>query len=388
MNRWTRNCWLVALFFLPAPLAACSLCSAIKQTPTMRQDATRDSARLVLFGSLSNPRLGGATPGGGITDLQVESVVKSDPKLAKDLQRNRGDKVEVPKYLPVNDPKNPPRYIIFCDVYKDKHDPYRGVPVNSEAAVGYLKGALALDPKDMEATLLYFARYLEHPDKEIANDALMEFVKANDRQVGHVAAKLDRTKVRAWLENKDTPDERLGLYGFLLGGCGKDEDAVYLKKLLDEAGERTRQGRDGLWCGYLALRPKEGWEMVQKTFADGKAPVSERLVLDRVMQFYHGWKPDEARPQILAAQGIMLRQGELADLAIENLRRWEMWDHTRDVITRYGQKGFDAPILQRAILRYAICCPQKEAKEFVEKVRKQDPELVKSVEESVQYERK
>src|SRR5207302_9719530 len=100
-------------------------------------DAQRDSARLVLFGSMSNPRLGSGA-GAGVTDLQVESVVKPDPSLAKKLQKNRGDKVEVPKYLPVSDPKNPPRYIIFCDVYNDKHDPYRGVPVKSEAAVEYL----------------------------------------------------------------------------------------------------------------------------------------------------------------------------------------------------------------------------------------------------------
>ena len=46
--------------------------------------------------------------------------------------------------------------------------PVRRTFLKSSAAVDYVKGALALDPKDSTRLLLYYFNYLEHSDKEIA----------------------------------------------------------------------------------------------------------------------------------------------------------------------------------------------------------------------------
>src|SRR5262245_28494009 len=77
MLRWTwlvPGCLLLTLATLPCPAPACSLCANLnlKQKQTFRQEAVHPSARLVLYGTLANPRLGGATPGGGVTDFRVE----------------------------------------------------------------------------------------------------------------------------------------------------------------------------------------------------------------------------------------------------------------------------------------------------------------------------
>src|SRR5262249_22982946 len=154
--------------------------------------------------------------------FRIKTVLKSDPILAGKTT------VEVPRYVPISDPNNPPKYILFCDVYKDKIDVYRGVPVNSEAAAGYVKGLLALEGKPRADLLRYGFDYLEHADKELAADAYLEFAKATDAEIGQVAPKLAPAKLRGWLKDARTPPERLGLYAFLLGGCGGADDAALL----------------------------------------------------------------------------------------------------------------------------------------------------------------
>ena len=85
----------------------------------------------------------------------------------------------------------------------------------------------------------------------------------------------------------------------------------------------------------------------------------------------------------------VLPEGDLADLAIEDLRRWQMWDMTADVLSQYGKKSHSAPIMRRAILRYALSAAvsNAEAAKFVAERRQQEPALLKEVEESLQFEK-
>jgi hypothetical protein len=57
------------------------------------------------------------------------------------------------------------------------------------------------------------------------------------------------------------------------------------------------------------------------------------------------------------------------------------------VLALYGKKGFDAPIVRQAILRYALSCPKTDtaAATFVAERRKQDPELVKDAEDALKF---
>ena len=82
-------------------------------------------------------------------------------------------------------------------------------------------------------------------------------------------------------------------------------------------------------------------------------------------------------------------QGELADVAVEELRRLQIWDLTREVLALYGRKGYDAPIVQRTILRYALSCKEDAAvRQFLAERRRTESELVKEVEESLAAEKK
>jgi hypothetical protein len=368
---------VLAAAALPCPARACSLCYNIAQVLTMRQEA--EQAKLILYGSIANPRL--AAGAGGTSDLQIEVVLKSDPWLA-------GKKVvEIPRYIPVGDPKVPPRFLVFCDIFGNRLDPYRGVPARNATVAEYLKGALALDKRDTQAALLYFARYLEHADPEIARDAFLEFAKAGDQDVGRIAPRLSPEKVRLWLKEEQTPAERLSLYSFLLGACGGETDAALLRSLLDDANERIAQAYDGVLAGYIHLRPQEGWELAHRLLADAKKPFRQRFAVLRTLRFYHGWKPADSRTQVLKGLAILLPQSDIADLAIEDMRRWEVWDLAPQVLALYGKPGYTAPLMRGNLLRYALSCPRPEARQFIEDLRRREPGPVREAEDALQKER-
>src|SRR4051794_31674869 len=157
---------VIALSLAPAA-RACVLCSGGGNSQTLRQQAA--TAKLILYGTLANPRLAAAAPGaagGGTTDLVIDSALKSDPFLG-------GRKVvTINRYVPV-DPKAPPKFLLFCDVLNGQLDAYAGIPVRSPALVEYLKGALAIDPKDRVRSLQQAFGYLDSPDPGAAADAYL-----------------------------------------------------------------------------------------------------------------------------------------------------------------------------------------------------------------------
>lgn len=378
MHRIAALLATLAILALPCPALPCSLCPGQKAL-TLRQDAAL--AQLVLYGTLANPRLKANDAVSGTTELHLETVLKSDPILA-------GRKmVELPRYIPV-DAKTPPKFLVFCNVFGGKLDPYRGVPVKAPALVDYVRGAMARDAKDKPPDLAYFFDFLEHPDTDLAADAFLEFAKASDEHIGQVAAKLAPTRLRGWLQDPKTPAERLGIYAFLLGGCGTEQDAALLRGLLlQKPTERTMSALGGLLAGYIHLRPREGWDLAVSLLRDEKRPLLERLSLLGAVKFYQGWKPDAHKAQVLRGLEVLLPQGDLADLAVENLRRGQWWELTPAVLAQFGKKSHDAPIMRRAIVRYALSCPRPEVQRFLADVRQRDPQLLRDVQESLQFEK-
>jgi hypothetical protein len=375
----------LALAALPCPAPACSLCFNIKQTGTLRQEALSPTARLVLFGTLSNARLT-SDRGAGTTDFTISAVLRADPTLSEPQRKQKGDVVVLPHYLPPERPGAVVHCLAFCDVIGGRCDPYRPLIVSPVAAT-YLRDALVLPANDVRARLLYFFRYLDHADEMLSRDAFMEFVKASDREVGEIAPGLPAAKLRAWLRDPKTAEYRLGLYAFLLGGHGSAADRAWFEDQLAHPTERTAGAFDGILGGYIRLRSREGWELASRILRDGKYSLPVRLAVVRTLRFYHAWKPVETQAQLLAALAAILAQGELADLAVEELRQWRVWDLTEKVLALYGRPGLDAPLQRRAIVRYALCCPLPRARDFVESLRKQERELVDEIEEAIRFER-
>jgi hypothetical protein len=369
------------LALVSSPALACSLCGGLQsQSPTLREEAAGKLARVILHGTIANPRT--SPDGKGRTDFIVRTTLRSDPGF-KDLKT-----LVLPRYLPIDNPKDPPHYVLFCDIDGRTLDPYRGVPLKSATTVAYLKKAFALDGKKTADNLAFYFNHLDDPDPEVARDAFLEFARSTDADILRAAPKLSRDRVRRWLDDPKMNRWQVAVYALLLGACGKPADADYLRKLLDRTEERYRGAADGILAGYIQLEPRKGWELTHAILADGRKPLPLRLRVLQTLRFYRAAQPKETRPQVVRALGALMKQGELADLAVEDLRRWEIWDLTPEVLRLYGQKGYDAPLMQRAIIRYALTCkPTNETKAFLTRRRAAEADVVKEVEEGLKLEK-
>ncbi|HEX3149353.1 MAG TPA: hypothetical protein VHR66_14865 [Gemmataceae bacterium] len=365
-----------ALFVAVPTVHACTYCDPANQRlQTFRQEAR--TSKFIIIGTLTNPRLVGDN---GFTDVAIEEVVKSDPALGK------AGTITLPRWTPV-DPKKPVRLMVFCDVFEGKVDPFRGVTLRGAGMPAYMKGALALDDRDRVASLLYYFNHIDSSDPEVAADAFLEFAKASDQEIGAAGPKLDPAKLRKLLGDPKTPPERLGVFAFLLGACGTKADANALAAMIDKSDERTASALSGLLGGLIEMRPEDGWKRAVAIVDDPKRPYQDKLAVLGTLRFFHAFRPVEHRKAIVAGMAAIVSHGDMADMAIEDLRRWQWWDQTRHILAQYKQPTHAAPLVKNAILRYAICSPDLDSAAFVKAVTVAEPALVKEIRESLEFER-
>jgi hypothetical protein len=339
-----------------------------------------NQASMVLYGSFANGKPDPNDLTQGTTDFHVDAVIKPNEVLAgrSDLVLNR--------YVPPSDKGT--RFLVFCDVYKGKIDPYRGVPVQASGdMVAYLKGALAVKDKPIGERLRFYFDYLDDKEVEISNDAYKEFGNADYKDYRDMARDLPADKIATWLEDPNTPAFRYGLYASMLGHCGTAKHAELLRKMLEDAQKRVSSGVDGILCGYAMLKPKDGWAYMRAILKDPAKEFMLRYAALRGVRFFWDSRPDVIdKSELVAAVSDLLDQSDISDLAIEDLRKWKRWDLCDRVLGLQDKKSHDIPIVRRAILRYALSCPEKKAADFVAQARKRDAETVKDTEELLKLE--
>jgi hypothetical protein len=370
---------LMLALLLSAPALPCSLCGSVLRREPLTQEYER--ARAIVYGRLANPKLNGpgAVPGSGTTELHVEKIVRADAGLGS------AQVITLPRYLPILDPKEPPRWVIFFHMQQDKLEATGGRPLPSLALLDYLQGVTALT--DRRQRLLYSARHFATVDAAVADEAFLEFARATDQEVSLVARELDPEVLRGQLRQPALEPERLSLFAYLLGACGQQNDADFLRELIQRNDERCVKALEGLLAGYITLRPDDGWRITHAIVGNEKEPFLRRFAAIRTLRFFHNSKPEQTREQVLRGLALMLPQGEMADMAINDLRAWKVWDLTAQVLAQYGKPSHDSPIVKNSLVRYALACPRPEARTLVERVRREDPQLVRDLEEDLSLER-
>jgi len=221
----------------------------------------------------------------------------------------------------------------------------------------------------------------------VAADAFLEFAKASDQEIGAVGPRLDPAQLRTLLSDPKTPAERLGLFAFLLGACGNKNDADSLAALIDKADDRTTSALSGLLGGLIEMRPEDGWRRTLSILEDPKRPYQDKLAALRTILFFQVYRPKDYRKSILTGMAAVVARGDMADMAVEDLRRWHWWDLTKHVLGQYDKPTHGAPLVKNAILRYALTCPDADAAAFVRAVEAKDPAAVREVRESLEFER-
>lgn len=379
-----RNCGkvgMVGLLWLGliATTPACPFC--LGQGETLTGEVGR--ASLALYGTLSRadmtPRAGAPE---GTTDLVIETVVKNHPWL------NGQKVVTLPRYVPpVDDGKY--KYLVFCDIFKNNLDPYRGVAVKADSDMPkYLKGALAGKDEKIEKRLRFFFDYLDNADSEISNDAYREFANADYKDYKGMAGSLPAEKIAGWLKDPKTPSFRFGLYASMLGHAGHGDTskgyAELLRGMMEKPEVRIGSGVDGILAGYVMLKPKEGMEFVKGILGDSSKEFLYRYSALKAARFFWDYRPDIVGHKDLAeALAPLLQMGDIADLLIEDFRKWQSWGMTDRILALQNYPIYSKALIKRSIIRYCLSAAKHNegAQKYIDTLKQNDPKLVKDVEE-------
>jgi hypothetical protein len=364
---------VAALGWVPRA-AACPFCTMQGQTLI----GEVGQASMVLYGDFTNANEQAET-----TDLVIEAVIKDH------AARNRRKTLTLAKYVPPPPDKSKVKYLVFCDIFKDKIDPYRGVPVKPNSPLPeYLKKALLVKDKPIAQRLRFFFDYLDSEDLEVSNDAYKEFGNADYKDYQGMAKDLPADKIARWLRDENTPQFRYGLYASMLGHCGKAKHAEVLRKLLEDPDKRVSSGIDGILAGYTMLKPKEGWKYLRGTLKDTKKEFMLRYAALRAVRFLHDLRADlVGKKELVEGVCLLLDQDDIADLAIEDLRKWQYRDKLDRVLAVRKGAAYKLPIVQRAVLRFCLSCKgNAKAAAYVAERRKEDPDSVKEAEELLELE--
>lgn len=367
------------LFFTSVPTAwSCPFCANMGKT--LAENVAE--AGIVVYGTLSNAKyIENAAPGqpSGTTDLKIETLIKSHPAVA-------GKKtIQLAQYIPAA-ADGTVDYIVFAEIIDGRIEPYNGMPVDDKDLVKYLARSVELADAKVPERLAFAFQYLDHKDVNISGDAYKEFANAPYADVVAAAKDYDPEKLIAWLKDKNTPSYRIGLYGCLLGTCGRSQDADTLYALINDPQTRPLTGVDGLMGGYCVLAPQKGTDFVLSVLTDGDHDFNFRYAALRTVRFILTEMPSINRETVLKRMEKAILIPDISDLIIDEFRKYKEWAPLQTVLGLYDNPEFDLQVIRRAIIRYALKCPAKDARDFIAKLRQSEPQLVRDVEEVLKFE--
>lgn len=254
---------------------------------------------------------------------------------------------------------------------------WSAVRVN-ETSFAYLAQAPSLRKKG-EERLAYFVRFLEHADAAIADDVYQEFGHAPLEDIAKIADRLPFEKLRAWLVDREIPQERKGFFGVALGLATNEDDRranlAVLRRVMDAKESDFRAGFDGVLGGYLLLEGERGLsEIGRRYFADKQAAEGDvRHAIAAVRFFYeHDQKID--RERFRAALRPLVDRPEFAGPAVLDLARWKDWSLVAKAARLYDAKGYPQPSTREAVVAYLLACPEREARSALAEIRRRDPD--------------
>lgn len=378
---------VAGLLLSAAPTPACPFCAPMGQTLS----GEVAQADFILYGTLTNAVRDPNDPTAlnkGSTDMAIDLIVKPHDMV-------KGKKtITIPRYVPPDGKDF--KYLIFFNVINGQIDAYRGEAVPADSKLPeYLEGAIKVREKPALDRLRYFFDYLEDKDLLISSDAYSEFGYTEYKDVRELAPKLPPETLLKWLKDPNTRGTRTGLYGLLLGHCGKSSDAKVLRELLDDPERAYSSGLDGIVAGYIMLEPKAGWEYLVKLIKNPELEFPTRYAALKTARFFWEYRPDIiGHPQVLEAVKLLCENPDIADMPIEDLRKWKVWEMTPTILAYANNPTHNTiPIVKRAILKFAIAAATSDPKntaaaEYVKTARAKDPKGVEFLEEVLKEELK
>jgi len=357
----------LAFFASASRAGACPFCTALKPTLAQQRAAARVTALVELeqaaAGGPATVKLHQAITGGDVLQKRERLTIPLDLSAEPGTLLvifGRGDAEGSPEAL-------------------DWH----AVAVD-EVAYAYLARSPALEIAAAER-LAYFARYLEHANPLVAEDAYLEFGHAPFDVVAESAELLPMDKVRRWLTDPAVPASRKGFYGLALGlardAADREQNAALLREQIVTPDDDFRSGFDGILGGYLLLSGVPGLELIEASYlADPKAAVGDVRHAMTALRFYHECGRQIPTDRLSAAMRHLLARPEFAEAAIIDLARWQDWTAMDQIAGLYSSEAYAQPATRRAIVGYLTACPKDDAARALRELRELDPQGIAAAE--------
>ena len=342
---------VMALTAAAAAAAACPFCDVVGRPLAER----RDAAAVVAVGEASGEAR--QAEGGVRQTFVLQSVIRG-------AGANAGDTVTARVAGPVTG---------TALILGDEAGRFEAVAAD-ETVLGYVATAPRSEAESAER-LAWFARWLEHPDPAIANDAFMEFGLAEFGAVVAAAGSLDPAKLRAWVTEPAIDQRRRGFYGLALGivarraeeagdSAGATACLAALEQALAAEGTDLRAGYHGLLGGLLVARGEAALDWLREQgllSADTRAGDARHTLA--ALRFAWEYLPDRVpRERISAAAARLLANPAVAADTAVDLARWQHWASLADVAALWDRLGRDDPLVRRAVAGYLTACPLEPAK--------------------------
>ncbi len=235
--------------------------------------------------------------------------------------------------------------------------------------------------------LEWFAGRLEHPDRGIAADAFTEFGLAPFDAVRAAAGALDAAKLRAWVEEPAIDQRRRGFYGLALGITAAAEtrpderaaSVAVLRRAIEAPASDVRAGFDGLLAGLLVAEGAGGLDFLESCGLCGaEARAGDARHLLAALRFaWESLADTVPRGRVAAATARLLRHPAVAADAAVDLARYQSWGAVSDVARLWKTLGRDDPLVRRAVAGYLAACPLAAAKAELDRLRAEEPDLVR-----------
>lgn len=231
--------------------------------------------------------------------------------------------------------------------------------------------------------LKYFLKFFEFPDATVADDAYNEFAKTAFKNVRAAAAAFPRKQLRKWLLDEKTPQNHIGLYGLMLGLCGKAEDVPLLAKKLRHTKDEFRMGIEGVIAGYLMLTGDKGMKLIDDTkLKDPKAPFGETYMAIQALRIVWAYGDGcMTAGRLKQSMRLVLDKPAFAELVLPDLARWKAWSAMDRVVKLYDDKAYNAAGFKRAAILYLLAASKDTAagphvaaaKKHLADIKKRDP---------------
>lgn len=372
----------------PTPAAACPFCSAPSLTLS-EQYAKADAAILGQWvsGEMSTREKLGSTT------YEIVQVARTPFKTGESGKAiEKGKQITLERYRAG---KKGDLTLLLGTRSKGESVEWSSPLDVSVASYNYIVEAPSQDTKT-EQRLAYYLKFLENPDRMVADDAYAEFANAPYKNIVPLAKQFPRESLRKWLTTPEVPVTRTGLYGLMLGLCGTEDDAAMMHAKIMETGQEFRLGIEGVMSGYLMLTGEKGLNEIERSKLRSKdVAFSETYAAMQALRFL--WTYGDGRisgERLKTSMRLLLDRPEVADLVIGDLTRWKDWSLQTRLMELYGAEEYNIPSMKRAIIRYMIAStkdvsagggekPPKHAVDgarYLEELRNKDAKMVNDAE--------